>query len=124
MVHMAMASVDDGVRQTLAAAYRDFNARDIDAVLARMSDDVEWPNGWEGGYVRGHHEVRDYWVRQWAEIDPTVTPLDFYRAPDGRTDVTVRQVVRDRNGEVLSEATVHHVYRFDQGQITHMEIRE
>ena len=119
-----MGSVDDSARQTLGAVYRDFNARDVDAVLAQMTDDVEWPNGWEGGYVRGHQEVRDYWVRQWAEIDPTVTPLDFLRTRDGRTDVTVRQVVQDSNGAILSEATVHHVYRFDHGLIKHMEIRE
>jgi hypothetical protein len=118
-----MGSVDDSARQTLGAVYRDFNARDVDAVLAQMTADVEWPNGWEGGYVRGHQEVRDYWVRQWAEIDPTVTPLDFLRTRDGRTDVTVRQVVQDSNGAILSEATVHHVYRFDHGLIKHMEIR-
>jgi hypothetical protein len=27
--------------------------RDIDAALAGMTEDVDWPNGWEGGYVKG-----------------------------------------------------------------------
>jgi ketosteroid isomerase-like protein len=119
-----MATSDAGDWQLIETLYRHFNARDVDAVLSRMADDVEWPNGWEGGYVCGHNEVRDYWMRQWAEIDPIVTPVDLVRGPDGQMDVTVHQVVRDRHGAVLSEVTVHHVYRFDGGQITHMEIRE
>jgi nuclear transport factor 2 (NTF2) superfamily protein len=112
------------IRAVLEALYRDFNARDADAVLDRMTEDVEWPNGWEGGYVRGRDQVRDYWSRQWAEIDPTVTPVGFADLPDGRVDVTVHQVVRDRNGVLLSDSTVHHVYRFDAGQVVHMEIRQ
>jgi hypothetical protein len=89
-----------------------------------MASDVEWPNGWEGGYVHGHEGVRDYWSRQWAEIDPTVTPVGFATLPDGRVDVTVHQIVRDRAGVLLSDATVHHVYRLERGQVVHMEIRE
>ena len=32
-------------REVLTEAYRDFNARRIDAVLAHMQPDVYWPNG-------------------------------------------------------------------------------
>jgi len=48
----------------LTAAYREFNARQIDAVLARMDPNVDWPNGMEGGRVHGQQEVRAYWIRQ------------------------------------------------------------
>ena len=74
----------------LRKTYAAFNARDIDAVLATMHPDVDWPNAWEGGRVHGHGAVRGYWTRQWAEIDPTVEPTDI--APpdaDGRVAVTV-----------------------------------
>ena len=117
-------SGSDETREMLESVYRDFNARDIDAILLRMADDVEWPNGWEGGYVHGHDGVRDYWSRQWAELDPTVTPVGFATLPDGRVEVTVHQVVRDRTGALLSDSTVHHLYRLDRGQILHMEISE
>ncbi len=35
----------------LERIYAAFNARDIDAVLAVMHPNVEWPNGMEGGSV-------------------------------------------------------------------------
>jgi nuclear transport factor 2 (NTF2) superfamily protein len=108
----------------LARLYEQFNARDADAVLEALTTDVEWPNGWEGGYVRGHDAVRDYWTRQWAEIDPTVIPQEFTTLPDGRIDVTVHQVVKNIGGELLSDSTVHHVYRLRGDQVEHMEIRE
>jgi nuclear transport factor 2 (NTF2) superfamily protein len=119
-----MPSTDDTTRAMLETLYERFNARDIDAVLGQLTTDVDWPNGWEGGYVRGHDEVRDYWTRQWAEIDGTVTPTGFSTQPDGRIDVTVHQVVRNRDGELLSDSTVHHIYRLRHDQVEHMEIRE
>lgn len=55
----------------ILSLYAAFNARDIDTVLAAMTSDVDWPNGWEGGRIVGHDDVRDYWERQWAAVDPT-----------------------------------------------------
>jgi ketosteroid isomerase-like protein len=93
-------------RRQLERAYAAFNARDIDGALAGMHPDVEWPNGWEGGVVQGHDAVRDYWTRQWEAIDPTVQPVAFRRAEDGRIVVAVRQTVRDRAGRLLSDGVV------------------
>jgi nuclear transport factor 2 (NTF2) superfamily protein len=104
--------------------YEDFNARHADMVLAQMSQDVHWPNGWEGGYVEGREAVKEYWTRQWAEIDPRVTPVELKLGAGGRIDVTVHQLVKDHAGSVLSDSTVHHVYQLDQGVITRMEIQE
>ena len=108
--------------ERLRQVYADFNARDIEAVLAVMHPDVDWPNGWEGGRVRGHAEVRDYWTRQWAEIDSSVEPVGFSETPDGRIAVEVHQLVKDLDGKVLSEGTVTHVYTFDEGLVTRMDI--
>src|SRR5579863_5878040 len=62
-------------RELLIGAYRDFNERLIDEVLARMHPDVLWANGMEGGHVHGREAVRAYWTRQWTVIDPHVEPL-------------------------------------------------
>jgi len=92
-------------QEILTAAYREFNARHIDAVLAFMHPDVVWPNGMEGGYVDGHEGVRQYWTRQWGMLDPHVEPLIFKRDEKGRTIVQVYQVVRDLNGKLLIDKT-------------------
>ena len=119
-----MADTDHTTQARFEALYERFNARDIDAVLAHLATDVDWPNGWEGGYIKGHDEVRAYWTRQWAEIDGTVTPEDFLTQPDGRIDVTVRQVVKNLDGELLEDGTVHHIYRLQDNVVEHMEIRK
>jgi len=110
-------------REILLGAYRDFNARRIDAVLARMQPDVTWPNGWEGGYVHGHEGVRDYWTRQWAVLDPKVDPVQIRPETDGRVTVEVHQVVRDREGNLLADTKVRHVYSLQDGLIEKMEIK-
>lgn len=108
----------------LTRVYDAFNRRDIEAVLADMHPDVEWPNGMEGGYEHGHDAVRQYWTRQWSMIDPSVTPAAFGQEPDGRIAVSVRQVIRNLAGEVIADRDVEHVYRLRDGLIEHMEIRQ
>ena len=106
----------------LRQLYQDFNARQIDAVLAHMHTDVAWPNGWEGGYVSGHDEVRAYWLRQWQQIDPSVEPLSFETLPDGQISVKVHQVIKDLDGQVLSDEQLNHIYRFEQDKVRTMVI--
>jgi hypothetical protein len=110
--------------EVLRAMYDGFNTRDIDAVLAAMSDDVDWPNGWEGGRLLGQEAVRDYWTRQWAAIDPRVEPLEIGPRADGRVEVQVRQLVRDLDGKVLGDGTVVHVYEMRSGLVARMDIEE
>ena len=82
-------------RARVEAAYDAFNRRDVDAALAAMTADVAWANGWEGGHVHGHDAVRDYWTRQWGQLDPRVTPRAMTVDDRGRVLVDVDQVVRD-----------------------------
>ncbi|MEV6932604.1 nuclear transport factor 2 family protein [Dactylosporangium sp. NPDC051485] len=111
------------VERRLADLYAAFNRRDVPAVLAALAPDVLWPNGWEGGTVRGREAVAGYWRRQWAEIDPSVVPVGYEHEPDGRVAVAVRQVVRDMGGGVIADQVVTHVYRFDGDAVAEMEIR-
>ena len=114
--------MENGSTTLISQAYTAFNNRDIDAVLALMSTDVAWPNGWEGGYVHGHEAVRDYWTRQWAAINPTVLPVTFTPLPDGRIDTAVQQTVKDLEGNMVFNGLVQHVYTISNGLITTMEI--
>jgi hypothetical protein len=109
-------------RDLLIAAYANFNAREIDAVLALMHEDVDWPNGMEGGRVHGHQGVREYWTRQWAMIDPHVEPVDFRTDESGGITVTVHQVVRSLEGDLLLDQMVEHTYQIENGSIRRMDI--
>jgi hypothetical protein len=111
-------------RDVVKAAYSYFNARDMESALQTMHEDVDWPNGMEGGRVHGHAGVRDYWTRQWGMIDPHVEPVGFATEEDGRIAVTVHQVVRQLDGTLLVDQLVEHVYRVEDGLILSMEIRE
>ena len=108
----------------LQRVYAAFNARDIDTVLAAMTEDVDWPNAWEGGRVRGRAGVRDYWTRQWSEIDPTVSPVGFSTRRNGTVAVDVEQEVRSLAGEPLGEGRVVHVYTFDGDLVARMDVEE
>jgi hypothetical protein len=117
-----MASEAYAEQARFADIYRAFNAREIDWLLAQMTDDVDWPNAWEGGRALGRAAVREYWRRQWATIDPRVEPERVLTLPDGRVQVRVHQVVRALDGAVLSDERVEHVYTLRQGLIARMDV--
>lgn len=108
--------------ELLRRAYAAFNARDIDAALVLMHPDVDWPNGMEGGRVRGRDAVREYWERQFKLIDSHVEPEAFEDLQDGRVSVTVHQRVRDLDGAIVSNSRVRHVYELRDGLVTRMDI--
>ncbi|MBY5820691.1 nuclear transport factor 2 family protein [Rhizobium leguminosarum] len=111
--------------------YASFNARDIDAVLAVLSDNVAWANGMDGGHVHGREAVRDYWTRQWAVISPHVEPVAFEETPDGAVAVEVIQSVFDLDGRPLvgqshglKDKTVTHIFRMKGDKIARFDIRD
>jgi hypothetical protein len=109
----------------LRSAYRAFNTRDVDAAVAAMHPEVDWPNAWEGGRAVGHAAVRDYWTRQFAVISSNVEPQAFTDEADGSVTVEVHQVVHDvRTRDLLSDAHVRHRYRFADGLIIRMDVLE
>jgi hypothetical protein len=110
-------------RKLIKTVYAAFNHRDIDAVFAHMQPDVDWPNGLEGGREHGKNQVRAYWTRQWAIINPHVDPLRVEDDTFGNTVVDVHQVVRDLSGNVILDQMVQHVYCIRYGLIERMDIR-
>ncbi len=107
-----------------ADVYAAFNRRDAAATLARMSEDVSWPKASEGGRVVGKREIAAYWTRQWAEYDPRVDVIEVVDRGAGTIDVKVRQLVKTRAGEVLSDTEVWHVYTIANGLIARMELKD
>jgi hypothetical protein len=51
-----------------------------------------------------------------------MTPRRVRELPDGRVEVLVEQVVRDREGDLLSRAVVLHTYSFRGDLITRMDV--
>lgn len=103
-------------------AYSAFNTRDIDTALSTMHPHVEWPKAFEGGYVSGHHEIKEYWTKQWTEINPNVEPVQINERPDGRLEITVHQKVKDLQGNTLFDGTVKHIYTLQDGLLRRMDI--
>jgi hypothetical protein len=107
----------------LKRLYDRFNARDMEALLSAMHEDVIWANGMEGGHVYGHEGVRSYWTRQWAMIDPHVEPVAFSKGSDGQVIVDVHTIVRDLNGKIIVDQMVGHEFRLVQGRVQRFDIR-
>ena len=122
--------MDDDVK-VLERIYERFNARDIEAVLTALTDDVVWANGMEGGHVYGRDAVREYWTRQWSVVSPHVEPVGFRRVADGAIEVEVLQTVHDLEGKPLQgqthglkDKTVGHVFHLREGKVARFDIQD
>jgi hypothetical protein len=102
--------------------YDAFNKRDIETILAMMSEDVKWANGMEGGFVSGRDAVREYWLRQLTLINPQLEIIDDKTDENGRTIVTVHQIVKDLDGSLLADKTVEQMFTFEDGLIKIFEL--
>lgn len=114
--------MDIQIQKLIEKAYAAFNTRDIDAALTTFHSEVEWPKAFEGGYVRGHDEIRKYWTRQWSEINPHVDPVGFAERQNGTLEVRVHQLVKALQGGPIFDGVVKHVYTVRDGLLQRMDI--
>lgn len=111
-------------RNIIGKAYQSFNNRDIDATLLWMLPNVSWPIGWEGDYIEGHNQLREYWTKQWKEINPNVKPLSLKENSKGQIEVLVHQIIKDLQGKITYDNIIKHIFTFENGLIKRMEIHK
>lgn len=109
-------------RMIIEQAYSAFNRRDIDGALALMTENVSWPKASEGGRVIGKEEIRAYWTRQWREFDGHVEPVEITKEDEGKIRVRVRQLIKNLEGDVLSDSEVLHIFTMSNGFIAAMDL--
>ncbi len=109
-------------KDLITKAYAAFNNRDIETALSTMHPDIQWPKAFEGGYVNGHNEIREYWTRQWNEINPNVQPVEIKERNDGRLEITVDQKVKDLQGNLIFDGKVKHIYTLQNNLLQRMDI--
>ena len=114
--------IEKKIQDLIKKAYAAFNARDIDTALSIMHPDVQWPKAFEGGYASGHREIREYWTKQWKEINPNVEPVGFTERQNGTLEISVHQRVKDLQDNVIFDGTVKHIYTLEEGLIRRMDI--
>jgi ketosteroid isomerase-like protein len=106
----------------LRRAYAAFNARDVEAGVALMDPDVDWPNVAEGGLVHGRDAVREHWRDQFGQADLRIDVSEVTTRIDGRVEARVRQTVRSLDGAELSDDQMIHVFTITDGLIKRMEV--
>lgn len=104
--------------------YDAFNRREIETMISLMRPDVKWANGLEGGFIYGRDAVREYWTEQFKNIQPELETLKFETDEKNRDVVTVHQIVKDTQGNVLADATIHQIFTIEDGSISVYEIGE
>ncbi len=91
--------------------------------MVRLHPQVDWPEPWSGGRLHGPAAVAAHLAAQAAQVQVTVVPLRVGGDPR-RVVVTVHQVVRDADGDPLSDTTVLHTLALDGGLVRRLDVGE
>ena len=111
-------------RQFLQNLYDAFNNGEIETIISVMHPDVKWANGVEGGFVYGRDAVREYWTNQYKVIQVQLETLKFETDENNRNVVTVHQIIKDLQGNLLADATIQQIFNIESGLIGLYEIGE
>jgi glutamate synthase domain-containing protein 3 len=111
-------------QQFLQDLYDAFNKREIETIISLMRPDVKWANGLEGGFVYGRDAVREYWTNQFKGIQVELETLKFEADENNRNFVTVHQIIKDLQGNLLADTTVEQIFTIEDGLISLYEIGE
>ncbi len=111
-------------QQFLQNLYEAFNKGEIETIISVMHPDVKWANGVEGGFVYGRDAVREYWTNQYKVIQVQLETLKFETDENNRNVVTVHQIVRDLQGNLLADTTIQQIFTIENGSIGLYEIGE
>jgi limonene-1,2-epoxide hydrolase len=111
-------------RQFLQNLYDAFNNRELETIVSVMHPDVKWANGVEGGFVYGRDAVREYWTNQYQVIQVQLETLKFEMDDKNRNVVTVHQIVKDLQGNLLADMTVKQIFTIENDEIVLYEIGE
>ena len=110
-------------RDVILAAYKSYNERDLEGLLRVMCEDVNFMNALTGGRIKGHAEMREFWLLQQTSLDVQTEPIRIYEQADGKTVVLVREVMREVGGALLLDQEMEHVFTFRDGLVERMDFR-
>ena len=116
--------MNNKIENLIRKAYEAFNSKDIPNALATFHKGVEWPKAFEGGYVKGHNEISEYWTRQWTQIDGKVEPIKITERDDQTYEVTVHQLIKDLEGKILLDVDIKHIFTITDGLLSRMDIEQ
>ncbi len=99
--------------------YDAYQRQDLPAILDLVDNQINWPDAWEGGRVVGRRAFTDYMRRQFNAVHPLIVATHFEDLPDGKVRVEVHQSIEDREGNILVETEVSHIFTF----VDHLIVR-
>ena len=111
-----MIAMPELVRQMYAA----YNSRNADALLALLTDDVDWPDG--TARMHGKAALRDYWLDQWSRVHTYDEPGEPVPLGDGLIAVQVSQTVLTPDGSPVSTARFVHLFQLRVGLAARLDI--
>jgi len=109
------------IKTVIKQAYFAFNKRDMDGALALMVEGVSWPKASESGKIVGKEEIRLLDSALGRVRSPCRTACN-HQGTRGQSPRKSTPLVKNLDGDILSDTEVVHVFHVDNGRIAAMDL--
>jgi len=99
----------NGHADTIHRGLEAFNARDFDAAISLLAEDVVWASflsRTQGEYLHGREEVRTAWESQVDVLDLRAEALEYIPVGDDKVVVPMRMIGQGRGSEMTIAASI------------------
>lgn len=112
----------DARRDLLLRFYEALDAKDVDAVMACLHPDVDFPDQLSGdARLQGERAVRAYYLKAFGLIAAESTPTAFHPRPDDSMEVRIHHHVTSIGGALWHDGPVDYSFSFRDGLISRMD---
>lgn len=111
----------DARRNLLLRFYKALDAKDVEAVMALLHPDVDFPDQLDETRIQGAAAVRAYYVKAFALISAESTPTAFHARPDRTMEVRVHHHVTSLDGALWHDGPVDYSFHFRDGLIVRLD---
>jgi hypothetical protein len=112
----------DPRRALLLRFYRAIDVKDVDAIVAMLHPDVDFPDQLnEDRRLHGVEAVRAYYERAFSIIAGESTLTAFHSRPDGSVEVRVHHHVTSLDGALWHDGPVDYSFGFRDGLIARLD---
>lgn len=111
----------DARRSLLTRFYRSLDVQDVEAVMATLHPDADFPDQIEGGRRVGHDDLRDYWLSAFKIIRTENSLVSTRDLDGGDLEAVVTHHVTSLGGKLWHDGPSTYRFRFRDGLIAGME---
>jgi hypothetical protein len=114
--------MENQIHSLIKKAYEAFNSQDIKSAITTFHENIEFQKEFNGNYLKNQNQIIEHWTNGWKEFSVKDKPINIIERTDNKFEVTVHQIVKDKQGKILSDGILKHIFTIQDNLLLRLDI--